>query len=157
MIKNTKGLVLPFGLFTKPKKKSKNDVDLWKLFERFVQIYQMSPGDPCCNSNITANTVGTGIAAAGTTLGTGTALTKQFNVVATATGSSAECVVLPVGNPYTVIYVKNASSATIKVFPHTSAGVINGGSAGAAVTIAAGKTGILICTSSEVWSEFSFS
>ena len=78
--------------------------------------------------------VATGITAAGTTQGTATAITKDFNVVATATAGTG--VILPViaGLRMTVI---NNGANPLAVYPGTS-GAINALAANAAYTLAVG-------------------
>ncbi len=82
-------------------------------------------------------TVGTGLTAAGTTISDALALTKQINVVSTTAASTG--VKLPSNTPIGAeIIVQNNGANALNLFPPTSSGTLNGGSAGAAVTIAAG-------------------
>lgn len=77
----------------------------------------------------------TGLTAAGTNLATALQLTARFNVIGTAAASTG--VRLPRGIPQIgEIRVVNRGANTITVYPPTSAGKINGGSAGAGVTLA---------------------
>jgi hypothetical protein len=79
----------------------------------------------------------TTLAAAGTTLGGATALPGNVCVVNTASAGSADGVRLP-GTVGRSVEVWNLSGVTINVWPSSGAVSINGGSAGAAVTIVNG-------------------
>jgi len=61
----------------------------------------------------------TGISAAGTTQGTATALTAETNFVTSATGGSADGVLLPTGPAFgsAWITVINDTAATVKIYP----------------------------------------
>ncbi len=78
------------------------------------------------------------ITAVGTTLAGAPQLTGALNVVTTAAGQVAAALPLnhPVGSPI-VVRVSTATAATI--FPPTAAGSINGGTAGAAFSVAQNK------------------
>jgi hypothetical protein len=83
-------------------------------------------------------TVATGIAAAGTTITTGTALTADINVVSTVVASTTDGVTLPTNRVAgDTVVVANTSAATLKVYGSATAstGVINGGTAGAAYSL----------------------
>ena len=83
-------------------------------------------------------TVATGIAAAGTTITTGTALTADINVVSTVVARSTDGVTLPTTRVAgDTVVVANTSAATLKVYGSATAstGVINGGTAGAAYSL----------------------
>lgn len=74
-------------------------------------------------------------AATGTTQAAAAAITKKITMVTSATGSSADSVLLPdatIGGKWTII---NESGATINVFPGTGLN-IDDGAANAATTIA---------------------
>lgn len=71
-----------------------------------------------------------GIAAAGNSLATATALTTEINVVATATGTSADGVKLPKAVTGRIITIRNNSGATVEVWPDTGDS-IEGGTASA--------------------------
>ncbi len=78
------------------------------------------------------------VAAVGTTLAGGAALTGAINNVTTSAGQVSAVLPQnhPVGSPIVVV-VSTATSGT--VFPPTAAGKINNGSAGAAFTVAQNK------------------
>lgn len=77
------------------------------------------------------------VAALGTTLATGALITATSTSV---TGADAtKGVVLPASG---IVFIGNAAAAVLKVYPATAAGVINGGSAGANISIAANKGGM---------------
>ena len=69
--------------------------------------------------------VSTGITAAGTTQGTGTALTKAMNVVVSVT-TGANSVVLPVAVAGSVIYITNTNANALNVFPASGAQINTG-------------------------------
>ena len=87
----------------------------------------------------------TGIAAAGTTLAAGTQLTKSYNVVSTATTGTAVAVKLadqaPVAGTAVAMFVYNATTVAISVFPPTATQIINKLAAGATFSLAA-NTGV---------------
>ena len=76
--------------------------------------------------------VGTGIAAAGTTQGTATALTKEMNIVSTVV-SGANGVVLPTAVAGMMLTITNTTANSLLVYPATS-GAINSLAANAAFT-----------------------
>lgn len=95
--------------------------------------------------------VRTGIAAAGDSQATGTALTAGVNVVATATGTTADGVVLPADRAAgDILYIVNSTAVALDVFPSTG-GAINGGSANAAKALAANMSGMYISLGSGNW------
>lgn len=71
-----------------------------------------------------------GIAAAGNSQATATALVTEINVVATATGTSADGVQLPKAVTGRVVTIYNNTAATIEVWPATG-DTVEGGSANA--------------------------
>ena len=87
-----------------------------------------------------------GISAAGTTQAGATALTGDVNVV-TTTGSGAGVVVMATLDVGDSIVVANLGANGLAVYP-PSGGAINGGSANAAVSVAAGKVATVIKTAS---------
>ena len=92
------------------------------------------------------------VAAAGTDLATATGLTGGINVVTSATGTTADGIRLPADFPLGVpLYVVNATAVALDVFPATSTGTINGGSAGAAKALAANLSGTYIQYASGAW------
>lgn len=70
-----------------------------------------------------------------------TAVVSHFGTVASSTGAKAPQDM----NPGDMILVLNRGAQTLALYPPTSSGIINGGSAGAAVNIAANKSGLLFC------------
>lgn len=74
----------------------------------------------------------------GTSLSGAAALTGAINVITTSVGQTA--VLLPQNHPVgSPIVVRTTSSTAALVFPPTSAGIINGGSAGASFSVAQNK------------------
>jgi hypothetical protein len=62
-----------------------------------------------------------GVAAAGTTQGTATALSKQINVVTSATASTATGISLPAGAAGMQVIIINATTVTLSLYPATGA------------------------------------
>lgn len=90
------------------------------------------------------------VSAAGTTQGTGTALTTVNNIVTSATASSAEAVVLPTASAGITAFIVNTTAVTIKVFP-ASSDAIDGGSANASVDLAPYSSVSLIAADATDW------
>lgn len=85
------------------------------------------------------------ITAAGTTIADATALTGGINLVTTTPSNSG--VYLPnLRGPGAVVVVVNNGANTLKVYPPSSSGSINAGSAGAAVSLATTKAGVFYPT-----------
>ena len=110
-------------------------------------------GNIVASNNITAagyhiRSVGTGISAAGSTQGTATALTKEFNQVTTV--SSGQGVVLPTAVAGMAVTITNTSANNLSVYP-ASAAAINTLSANAAFTQGAGSTLQFIAMTSTQW------
>ena len=98
-----------------------------------------------------------GLTAAGSTLTTALALNAKCNVVGTVAASTG--VSLPSGAlPGDVVYVSNGGANALSVYPATAAGTINGGSAGAAVSLAVTtyktKNSIFLSLGSDNWIQF---
>lgn len=94
--------------------------------------------------------VGTGLTATGTTISDALALTKFVNVLSTVAASTG--VKLPSATPIgQSVIVQNNGANALNVFPHSSSGTLNGGSAGAAVTCAAAAGNICTRLSSTDW------
>ena len=74
------------------------------------------------STNYYIRSVGTGISAAGSSQGTGTVLTKEFNQVSTV--SAGQGVVLPTGVAGMAITIINSSANSLLVYP-ASSGAIN--------------------------------
>ena len=91
-----------------------------------------------------------GLTATGTTLATGLALTSfanRFATVALNTGA-----VLPSTFPIGQIgFVHNGGANPLNLYPHSASASINGGGAGAAVTIAASAANIFFKESATSW------
>ena len=86
-----------------------------------------------------AGSLQTGITAGTTQTQAGaTPLTAKTNVIGTV-GTTNDGVILPVVDPLDEVFVRNAGANTAKVYPPVG-GSINGGSANAAVTLAAGAS-----------------
>ncbi len=81
-------------------------------------------------------TVATGLTATGTTITDALQLTRQVNVISTAAASTG-VKLPPLTQIGSTIIVQNNGANAINLFPPTSTGTLNGGSAGAAVTTAA--------------------
>jgi hypothetical protein len=79
----------------------------------------------------------TGITAAGSSQGTATVLSKEFNVVSTV--SSGQGVILPTAVAGMAIIITNTSANSLLVYPH-SGGDINGAAANAAYSQGPGST-----------------
>lgn len=93
--------------------------------------------------------VSTGLTATGTTISDALALVSLVNVVSTAALSTG--VKLPDASVGSSVFVQNNGANPINVFPHSSSGTLNGGSAGAAVTCAAAAGNICTRLSSTDW------
>lgn len=106
------------------------------------------------SSSTPLNMVGgivTGIAAAGSDQAGATEVNGAFNVVATATGTSADGVRLPDDYPLGVpLFIINSTNVALDVFPATG-GSINGGSANAAKALAANMSGCYVQYSEGNW------
>lgn len=97
------------------------------------------------------------ITAAGSTQATATPLVSNLNVVTTVAASTG--VTLPAGvAPGEAVLVKNAGANALSVYPATASGVIAGGSAGAAVSLATTndktKNALFFCIGTDTWSQF---
>lgn len=90
------------------------------------------------------------ITAAGSTIADAAALPGAVNIITTAAASTG--VILPdLKGPVCVVAVVNKGASTVSVYPPTAAGTINGGTAGAAVTLATTKAGIFFSTGTGTW------
>lgn len=92
--------------------------------------------------------IDTGVTAAGTTQGTGTALTKTYNIVGTATANQG--VVLPDVSTGLKCVVYNSTSATIKVYP-ASGESIDDESANVAISLRPNKGREFVGVSATQW------
>jgi hypothetical protein len=94
-------------------------------------------------------TVSTGLTATGTVIGDALALVSLVNVLSTVAASTGAK--LPDASVGSTVFVQNNGANALNLFPHSSSGTINGGSAGAAVTIAAAAGNICTRLSSTDW------
>lgn len=111
----------------------------------------MGAGVPDVQAKLLGDVLSTGLAAAGTTQGAGTAIRSGISVFSTLTASSVEAATLvleAVGKPK--IVVNAHATAALKIFPQSGA-AINAGAADAVYSLAAGKTVILIPVSTTQW------
>jgi hypothetical protein len=97
------------------------------------------------------------VTAAGSTLATATLLQDKFNVVTTVAASTG--VSLPANSAVgETVFVKNAGANALAVYPSTATGTIQGGSAGAALSLATTndktKNAFFVHQGSDVWSAF---
>ncbi|WP_428376958.1 hypothetical protein [Lichenicoccus sp.] len=89
------------------------------------------------------------ISSTGSALATATALTAHYNTVRQcATGAVRLPLAVPDGGD---VYILNRCSKKLDVYPGSSATRIEAGSAGAAITLAAGATGHFMRESSDQW------
>jgi len=89
------------------------------------------------------------LTATGTTIADALALTSFINLVGTAAASTGvKLPDVPVGG---IVVVQNNGANALNVFPHSTSGTLNGGTAGAAVTCAAAAGNICIRRSSTDW------
>ncbi len=93
--------------------------------------------------------VSTALTATGTVIGDALALVSLVNVISTAAASTG--VKLPDVSIGSTVFVQNNGASALNVFPHSSSGTLNGGSAGAAVTCAAAAGNICTRLTSTDW------
>lgn len=96
--------------------------------------------------------VGAAVTAAGTTISDATLLTGQVNNVTTAAASTG--VKLNSNTPLGItVVVRNGGASDLKLYPGSSSEQINGGSAGAAITLTTLNKQIASCSkvSATVW------
>ena len=110
-------------------------------------------GDSVVVADITSSgdhtaSISAAVSAAGTDQAGATALSKTFNVVATATENQG--VKLPTSTAGVLYTIINGTSANIKLYPNTS-GTINSGVANASIVIAPGSTIKLIGIDNTNW------
>lgn len=89
------------------------------------------------------------LTATGTTIADALALTSFINLVGTTAASTG--VQLPDVQIGGIVVVQNNGANALNVFPQSSLGTLNGGTAGAAVTCAAAAGNICIKRSSTDW------
>lgn len=103
------------------------------------KFFSSGTGDQYVKKSDVVNKVVTGIVASTTqTLAAATAMTGDVNVIATS-ANSGDAVKLPAMAVGDSCEVYNDGANPVKVFPNTSAGTIDGGSAGAAATLTNAK------------------
>ena len=104
------------------------------------------------SSGVTATyflrSVATGISAAGSTQGTGTALTKEINVVSTV--SSGQGVVLPTAVAGMIVTITNTSANSLLVYP-ASGGYVNSLAQNVGYTQVSGATLMLVAPTTTQW------
>jgi hypothetical protein len=104
---------------------SHNDITFWQSVTDVAAPGTLSPA-----------VVNLTLAAAGSTQGAATALTKYLNIVTTSTAVSAIGVLLPTITADNVIIVRNDTAVDLSCFPGTGS-KINGGTVNAAYTVPA--------------------
>jgi hypothetical protein len=99
-----------------------------------------------------AGNISTGLTASVTqTLAGALQLTGDYNNV-TVVGTAADAVKLPAATLGKQVWVTNsAASNAMGVFPQAATDIIDGGSAGAKVTVSAAKSALFTCLSAGVW------
>jgi len=100
------------------------------------------------NTTYYAGSTATGLTAVGTTLATALVLAAQANVVSTTASSTGVSLPNVIGAK---IWVYNAGANALSVYPNSASGTINGGSAGAAVSLAAAGKAQYIQVATNVW------
>lgn len=121
-------------------------------YPRGTQAYTTDFGVVYWNGSFWENVTATTIAASTTvTQAAGTPLTAELcNITSTAAGA----VTLPASVPGNVITVHNLSAFNVSVFPNaggTGTEAINGGSANAALVVAAAKSTTFTCAVPGAW------
>ena len=101
------------------------------------------------SSGYVIKSTGTGISAAGTTQGTGTALTKQINLISTAAAGTG--VVLPTAAAGLTIIVINGGANALNVYPASGGTIGHGGTLNAALAQPVGSTLTYVATSATQW------
>lgn len=129
----------------------KRAVALFKSVTADTGVFNTSVTTPSIvSTGVNARSVATGITASTTqTLAGGTALTKALNVVSTA-ANSGDAVTLPAMTAGQAVVVFNDGANPIKVFPNSASVAIDGGSAGASVTLTNALRCEYICTATNV-------
>lgn len=111
-----------------------------------------NPG-PATSSDVVGSTLMTSadigtVAAAGSTLATGTAITNVTTYVTGADGTKG--VTLPAGFIGQNYVIFNNGGSALKVYPNASTIAINGGTAGAAISVGANKGATLSILTSTI-------
>ena len=110
----------------------------------------ISSTDNISTTSYFVHSVNNSVAAAGATQGTATTLTKQINVVTSATASTADGIKLPSATAGMSITIINNASANIKIYPATG-GTIESLSINGPFTVGAGGRLQLIATAPTQW------
>lgn len=93
--------------------------------------------------------IATGVSAAGSAITDATDLTAMItNVTTTAASTGVQLFEAPIGAP---VLIRNGGANALNVYPHSGSAAINGGSAGAAVAIAAGAFCLCVRLSATLW------
>jgi len=92
----------------------------------------------------------TALTSAGTTQADALAITADVNVFGTVGASSGAILQAPAPSGGDTVLVKNGGANALLVYPQ-SGGTIDGGSANAAYSVAAGETAMFIAVSSTAW------
>lgn len=98
-----------------------------------------------------AFTTALGVAAAGSTQGTATALPARLNVVTAASAGEGVALGAAAVGPDGVVVVVNDTGVEVVVYPATAAGTINGGAAGGGVLVAEGGMATFIGLGGDEW------
>lgn len=104
---------------------------------------------PAAVSSLIGVDIQTAVSAAGSAITDATDLTAEVTDVGTVASSTG--VQLPDAAQGKVFLVRNSGANTLTVYPHSAAGTINGGSAGAGVSVATTEIAIFVRTTSTNW------
>lgn len=105
--------------------------------------------EPNKASRVANKSVKTGITATGTSISDAKGLYHEFNVLGTVAASTG--VKLPDWPIGATVEIVNTGASTVSVYPHSASGTINGGSGGAAQTVATTKNVKFTRTSITDW------
>lgn len=107
---------------------------------------------PACAVDVNgqvAQSVATGVTAAGTNLATATALTATYNVVSTV--GAGQGVSLPSVTGAPIWIFNNQGTNALTVYPSDASSTINGGAAGAGISLAANGKMLYVRVSATAW------
>lgn len=129
----------------------KRAVALFKSLTADTGVFNTSVTAPSMiSTGVNARSVAVGITASTTqTRAGGTALTKAVNVVSTS-ANSGDAVTLPAMTAGQAVIVLNKGANPIKVFPNGASDQIDGGTAGASVTLTNARRCEFFCTAANV-------
>lgn len=128
------------------------DTTIW-TFTSAGDLAQQTAGESIKMSNDETTIIlpaANGISAAGSAIGDATDLTKVINNVTTVAASTGVQLWDP-NQSGGMQVVRNGGANALSVYPPNGTATINGGSAGAAVAVAAGETGIFWEVGTDVW------